>query len=143
MHLIAYTSHANENPSNISETLKHISKTAKNNNANMGITGVLFYQNGRFLQIIEGEKKQLESLMKVIKEDKRHKNIERLIDTPMKNRGFGNWNMDSFNLSPNEDLDTKTLREISTAFKQTVQARSDLLTRFYKAMLQSQNKEKT
>ncbi len=135
MHLIVYTSESTGDASHISNTLTDINNIARQRNPELGITGVLFYQSGRFLQVIEGKQNHLETLMGSIEQDSRHENIERLIDEPTQQRGFSQWNMDTFNLSHKEAIDPQELRNISEAFRQTVQNRSDLLTRFYKAML--------
>ncbi|MFT7561651.1 MAG: hypothetical protein ACI93R_003580 [Flavobacteriales bacterium] len=73
--------------------------------------------------------------MVILEKDLRHKNIQVLIDDPIKDRSFQNWNMDSFNLSDTECLDKEELLNISKIFKQSVTTRSSLLARFYKAML--------
>jgi hypothetical protein len=54
MHLIVYTSTLTD-PDNINTILTDIVVQSKKNNPRLGITGLLFYHNQRFLQIIEGK----------------------------------------------------------------------------------------
>jgi len=137
MHLIVYTSEFNLDNSKADITLSNISSKAKDNNPETGITGLLFYHNQRFLQIIEGEKQSLEDLMSIIAKDKRHRNIERLIDQPIKKRGFNKWNMDAFNLDSSETLNIDELKTITAAFKANIEMDTGMLVTIYKTLLKS------
>jgi len=135
MHLIVYTSKYLGNHESIDSDLFDITKIAKIYNVQYKITGLLFFHKDCFVQIIEGTQQSLEGLMGILEEDKRHNQIIRLIDEPIKARSYSDWNMDSFNLSDSQSLDSDELINISRIFKETVSTRTDLLTRFYKAML--------
>lgn len=80
MRLIVYISEYTGKASDVDRELTSIVKIAKANNARLEVTGVLFYQHGKFVQIIEGEDKPLSLLMKKIELDNRHKNISYLVD---------------------------------------------------------------
>ena len=75
VHTIAYVSDYTGSLSTISDDLPAICKTAQNINPTLGITGVLFYHNGKFMQVIEGERGILETLMDKLGLDSRHTNI--------------------------------------------------------------------
>lgn len=135
--MIVYTSEYQGDSKEIASVLKDISCVAKLNNPKVDITGVLFYHNRRFLQVIEANKAALEDLMQRIANDNRHKNIVRLLDEPILNKSFSSWNMDSFNLDDEDRLEISELKNITEAYKKSVSTRSDLLTRFYKAMIKS------
>ena len=96
--------------SEIDTELSSIIKSAKFNNKKAQITGLLFYHNHRFVQLLEGEKAQLEQLMDKLALDKRHKNIERIVDEPLGHRYFDKWHMDSFNINNKEMIDPSALR---------------------------------
>ena len=66
---------------------------ARNYNQQKGITGILCYGNGQFLQCIEGEKSKLLALQKSIFADKRHKNIQVLLLQAIDKRQFLDWRM--------------------------------------------------
>lgn len=135
MHLIVYTSKYINTGSDINTVLSSISRVAKIYNLEFLITGLLFFHKDCFVQIIEGPKQSLEGLMEVLENDIRHEDIIRLIDEPIDQRSYSDWNMDSFNLSDSQDLNSEKLINISRVYKETLSTRTDLLTRFYKAML--------
>lgn len=137
MHLIVYTSESTLTNTDVNEALADISNIARINNKRLGITGLLFYHNQRFVQVLEGEKDALETLLNVIEQDKRHKNIERIIDEEITKRGFKEWNMDSFNLSENEVMDPEELRNIAIAIKRNLVLDSVVLISLYKTLLSS------
>ena len=137
MHLIAYSSSYTGDSSQIDQDLFDICQSSKALNPQKRITGLLFYHQGTFLQIIEGPQEHLEDLMTVLERDPRHKDIIRQVDCPIENRSYSDWNMDSFNLSSEIPIQAHTLTEISRAFIDMVEPRTDLLTRFYRAMLAS------
>lgn len=135
MHLIAYVSSFNAKKYDPDEVLEEIVNVAKVENAKRQITGVLFYLNGVFLQIIEGEEALLRQLMSNIEKDKRHSNIEYLIDTKVEQRGFQKWNMDSFHLDSKQKISRDTIKDLTEGFKINLLPRSDMLAYYYKALL--------
>ena len=135
MHLIIYSSEYTGSDEDIDEVLSDIVTSSKTNNLASKITGLLFYHNQRFVQLIEGEQDSLERLMSILEEDTRHTNIQRIVDQDIKKRGFEQWNMDSFNLSADQDIDPEELSNISEAYKKHLLIDSKILVEFYKAML--------
>ena len=71
--------------------LEHLFRVNKRNNADLKISGILVYNNGNFLQILEGEKQQLENLFSKISQDHRHNNIIKLINTSIEERIFDDY----------------------------------------------------
>lgn len=55
------------------------------------ISGLLLYNEGTFLQVLEGENDEVEKLLTKIKRDKRHNQITVLMDKPIKQRLFKNF----------------------------------------------------
>ena len=135
MHLIVYTSEYVGRKEGINPVLDDIVRTSKINNPERGITGLLFYHNQRFIQVLEGEREALEELMSILEKDNRHKNIQLILDQPIKKRGFMDWNMDSCNLSEDQDIDPEELIRIRDAYKKHLLVDSKFLVEFYKAML--------
>jgi hypothetical protein len=58
--------------------LMRLLESARAFNQEHGITGILFYDNQQFGQIIEGERANIMKVWKRIQEDKRHHRIELL-----------------------------------------------------------------
>ncbi|MBO1530272.1 BLUF domain-containing protein [Psychrobacter sp. F1192] len=72
-----------------------LGKHARAYNTANGITGILCYGNGHFLQCIEGEKAKVEALQQRIFTDSRHKNIKILLLQAIHQRSFMDWRMRS------------------------------------------------
>lgn len=65
------------------------------NNARYGVTGILLYSSdeGRFMQVIEGEKPAILSLFSKIERDYRHRDLLKLADGSIPKRNFTTWLM--------------------------------------------------
>jgi len=135
MHLIIYTSKYVGRVEDIDDVLADIVRRSKINNLEFGITGLLFYHNGRFIQVLEGERDSLEGLMSILEKDDRHENIQRILDQTIKKRAFKEWSMDSLNLSKDATVDPDELIRIRDAYKKHLLVDSNLLVELYKAML--------
>lgn len=135
LHLIVYLSEAIIPEGQVDQVLDDIVKLSKRQNRAHHITGVLFYIQGRFMQVIEGKEEDLRQLMSNIEKDKRHKDVHYLVDEPVITRGFRKWNMDAFKLGGDKSFDLETLRELTNAFKKDLIPRSDMLVVYYKALL--------
>ena len=62
-------------------------------NAKRDITGVLVFVDGVFLQVLEGEKDDVEHLMESIRRDPRHKDIKVFHEEEIEHRAFPTWRM--------------------------------------------------
>ncbi len=60
-------------------------------NSTLNITGLLVYNNGNFLQILEGNYDRVYNLYAKIITDDRHDNIIKLIDEPLETRIFDSY----------------------------------------------------
>lgn len=58
-----------------------------------GITGMLLYRGGNFIQVIEGENEAVLQLYKNIKADPRHRDVTLLSQDPITTRQFPGWSM--------------------------------------------------
>jgi hypothetical protein len=66
---------------------------ARANNTRLGVTGMLLYQDGSFLQVIEGDEPILEALFQKIGRDERHVRVNTLLRREVQTRHFGDWAM--------------------------------------------------
>ena len=71
--------------------LMRLLESARAFNFQHGITGILFYDNQQFGQIIEGEHANIMKAWKRIQEDKRHHRIELLEIREISVRRFPDW----------------------------------------------------
>jgi hypothetical protein len=58
-----------------------------------GITGVLLFVEGAFLQILEGEKDDVLGLMERIQRDPRHRGVKVFYEQEVDERAFASWSM--------------------------------------------------
>lgn len=75
------------------EALAELLRVSRQNNARDGITGMLFYHGGTFMQAFEGEKEAVERLYTRIAADARHRGIIPLFQGTIAERQFGEWTM--------------------------------------------------
>jgi len=66
---------------------------AKDYNSEHGITGCLLYHNSNFLQLLEGEEKEVQRLFEKISNDDRHHDIEIIKEESHKKPLFDCWSM--------------------------------------------------
>ena len=66
---------------------------ARANNQRLGVTGMLLYHEGSFLQVLEGRRKTVEALYEVIAADPRHTDAMLLFRQDDDQRRFEDWTM--------------------------------------------------
>lgn len=88
---IAYYSKATQDFD--SSDLVSLAAEAARFNALDGITGVLFYSDGRFAQIFEGVDEAAHELLARLERDKRHTEIQILIEEEVEGSIFTTWDM--------------------------------------------------
>lgn len=76
-----------------------ILRSAQAHNAANGITGVLCQGQGVYLQVLEGERSQVDALYARILQDKRHQNVALLRQEDITSRRYGNWAMAHIDLT--------------------------------------------
>ncbi|MCE3607773.1 EAL domain-containing protein [Massilia sp. P8910] len=75
-------------------------KQTRHFNRSTGITGCLIYQDGFFMQMLEGRHQDVHALYDKIKNDPRHVEVRVVIDGPAKRRVFIDWAMALRDLTP-------------------------------------------
>lgn len=75
------------------DDLEDILESARESNAQAGITGALVYVDGFFLQILEGDAKAVQELMGRIAKDVRHETVTVLKRGQVSAAAFSDWNM--------------------------------------------------
>lgn len=63
------------------------------NNTRDGLTGMLLYSGGNFMQVLEGEKRMVQATFNRISRDPRHNNIIMLSKEAITEREFAKWSM--------------------------------------------------
>lgn len=80
------------------QAIESILAQARQHNPASGITGILCYGGGIFLQAIEGGRMQVSELFGHIQADPRHKDVALLHYEEIFERRFGGWTMGQVNL---------------------------------------------
>ena len=71
--------------------LEQLFRVNKRNNVKLDISGILIYNNGNFLQILEGHELKIKNLFNKIKLDSRHQDIIPLINMTIDERIFDDY----------------------------------------------------
>ena len=108
MKLICYASFLNDGL-NVNEVIESIKDISLKKNPRNGITGFLVYSNELFIQLIEGEKLNVDITYKIIEADNRHHDIKILFEQEIKERAFPDWAM---HFEYSEELDFKVLNKV-------------------------------
>ena len=82
-----------------SEATESILASARAYNLSHGITGILCYGGGIFLQALEGGRGQVNELYNIIIKDHRHKDVVLLHYEEIAERRFGGWTMGQVDVS--------------------------------------------
>lgn len=78
------------------EDLREIARAAQTRNRKLGVTGLLLYVEGDFLQVLEGPASAVDRLYELIENDPRNKWVTRLSTERIIRRAFEDWSMGCF-----------------------------------------------
>lgn len=85
---------------------------ASANNSRSDLTGFLIFSGGRFLQLLEGEERELLRVFDKIKQDDRHTDVSTAYEVDISQRSFPDWRMKRFSASDSaEALDALGKRQ--------------------------------
>lgn len=91
LHEVIYTSLETE-PFD-TPSLERLLDRSRERNRPAGITGMLLYHEGEFLQVLEGPEQAVQDTFNRIAADPRHTNIQVIIRRPVVARSFDHWSM--------------------------------------------------
>ena len=94
------------------DDLEELLRTSRENNARLGITGMLLYGNKTFVQILEGEEKAVNELVEKIKQDSRHADFQVLKKKTIDRREYADWSMDFKRVSGEDFQSVKGLENL-------------------------------
>ena len=86
--------------------LLELLEASRANNESLGVSGMLLYKDGRFMQVLEGEEEVVKPLMSKIMNDARHRQVVILLMGPVVRREFPDWAMGFANLHSPDALAT-------------------------------------
>ena len=92
-------------------------ETCRENNTKLGITGMLLYKDGNFMQLLEGEETPVRRLYDKISHDSRHRGEITLLHGFQTDRQFPVWSMGFRDLSRAAETDNPGYNEfLNTKF---------------------------
>ncbi|MBC3883321.1 BLUF domain-containing protein [Undibacterium sp. LX40W] len=130
LHQLVYMSQITTDES----VLNSIHSHAVRNNTALTVTGMLLFAQGRFLQVLEGERKDVHHTYEKIRDDSRHDHVTLLADKPIQERSFSHWNMGFKHLQESEAAKNPRFQSYLTQDLQLCQKDPDLaleILRFY------------
>lgn len=118
--------------------LIEILRKSRDNNEQRGVTGMLLYKDGNFMQVLEGPDQSLSELLSSIEKDPRHRGMIVLIRQAIQERQFAKWSMAFKDLNHLSAEDQRGYSSFLTGslLDQDFQARPD---RCYKLLLHFKN----
>lgn len=81
-------------------SLVEILGVSDRNNRRDHLTGCLISHEGRFLQVVEGSRGDIDMLLSRLRADPRHTNLRLLADQPVSERRFNAWAMAQASVTP-------------------------------------------
>ena len=75
------------------EELRQLLAESNQRNSKAGITGLLLYKDGNFMQVLEGEEDAVRNLFNHVSRDTRHRGVLVLLRAPIEKREFPDWSM--------------------------------------------------
>jgi hypothetical protein len=91
VYTLIYVSTAREKQSK--ESLSSLTDKACKRNVTLGVSGMLLFSHGKFMQCLEGSKESIDILMQSISSDSRHSDVLVLWEGETSNREFSDWGM--------------------------------------------------
>lgn len=82
--------------------LAELLQASRENNARLGLTGMLLCAEGSFFQVLEGQSDAVDSLYARIERDQRHDQVTQIIREPIPKRHFDAWTMGFYKVSREE-----------------------------------------
>ena len=94
------------------EDLMQILNSARLNNIQLGVSGMLLFTGSEFIQILEGEEKVIEELLATIKQDPRHRDFRIIEKKKITAREYADWTMGFKRVDKDDLRDTPGLNKI-------------------------------
>jgi hypothetical protein len=81
------------------EALEALLCTSRKNNESRNVTGLMIYDKGSFIQVLEGDERDVLALLTIIRADPRHTKLRILSQSERSIKEFDSWSMGFVDLS--------------------------------------------
>ena len=92
----------------------NIVEDSRTNNEKSGLTGILLFNSGNFMQLLEGEELAVDGLYRKIEKDRRHTEVKLLLRHSITHRNFSNWTMGFKNIEKLKQMKSEFLNSFLT-----------------------------
>lgn len=92
----------------------NIVEDSRINNEKNGLTGLLLFNSGNFMQLVEGEESAVDALYRKIEKDRRHAEVKLLLKEPITHRNFSNWTMGFKDIEKLKEVKSELLNSFLT-----------------------------
>jgi hypothetical protein len=113
MYYIIYSSYATQPFDD--ERLKDLLIQSRDKNSSIGITGMLFYFDDKFIQLIEGEEQVVKELSDKIAKDNRHEYFVILKEGEIVDRYFADWSMGFKSIDPDNFVAVEQFKDLNSS----------------------------
>jgi Sensors of blue-light using FAD len=113
---------------NAARDLPRLTESAQIFNSRHGITGMLLFNSGFFVQYLEGAERDVLMLMNNISVDPRHSQITVLAKHSITKRHYGSWSMESFELRELENVAKARIDNLMRAHSELTASEAELAT---------------
>lgn len=96
--------------------IREILDSSRRNNVRLGLTGLLIFRDGYFLQLLEGQESGVREILSRIRDDDRNYSVKVLIETQSDQRLFEDWSM-AFHDGDITTNSTEHLEKLFTAIR--------------------------
>lgn len=100
------------------ESLDRLVRAAAERNRELEITGALLFGGGNFMQVLEGEEKDVETIFASIRRDPRHTWVETVQRDHVDRRLFSDWSMTLCNFDESVGVDRRDFEVIRRFLEQ-------------------------
>ena len=126
---LMYVSYATE-PMDRSALTKLL-ETCRENNKKLDVTGMLFYIDGKFLQVLEDKKDAVNEIFGRIRMDTRHRKVSVMIEGNIKKRNFDAWYMSFRSFSARQFEKLSGFKNLETFFEKNPVTDESHVTRVF------------
>ena len=113
--------------------LDRILLDAREYNSKIGVTGILVAHGPKFLQVLEGEPSEVETVMSRVCRSEKHSGIITLVDETVTTRLFPDWSMGYERLGTTQEIEGfQTIANAAARFRESgSQAMASMLDQFF------------
>jgi hypothetical protein len=121
--------------------IEAILEQARRNNQKRGVTGFLLFDGSQFLQLLEGEKRDVREAFEIIRRDPRHRDVQPMLSQDDARQCFSSWSMAYAIAAPGAirkfggSMSSAGAREMIGYFKDSKSEMSGLIAEFLSGLI--------